>query len=162
MVFVLKTKLGVSVPPFGCMMATRHPPSISDVLYDGCRLCLARPSGPCSGGRDYASKNDGHLGRSNSEEKHARIVLGMVACEAPNAQGKAERLTTTTIRHFENMMATSCQSGITGEAAGKSSYVRWAFRLFRLFIAVGDADTPWHPQFFRPVNLESQRWDRRR
>ena len=28
---------------------------------------------------------------------------------------------------------------------------------FSLFMTVGDADTPWHPQFFRPVNLESQR-----
>ena len=26
------------------------------------------------------------------------------------------------------------------------------------WLAVGDAETPWHPLFFRPVNLESQRW----
>ena len=35
-----------------------------------------------------------------------RIVLAAVAREAPNAQGKAERLKAATVRHLEDMMAT--------------------------------------------------------
>ena len=112
-----------------------------------------------------------NLGRSPSAEKHVRIMLPIEAREGPNTQDKAERLMAATGHLFEDMMATCHPPGIAGEAAGESSNTKWAFRQLRkkygvelhqrhlnsVFMTVGDADTPGHPEFFSAVTFESQR-----
>ena len=82
----------------------------------------------------------------------------------------------TTGHLFEKMMATCHSLGIAGKVAGKSSNTQWAFRqhwkkcgvelhqrgLSSVFITVGDADTPRHPQltFYLHLALVSGRTPR--
>ena len=88
------------------------------------------------------------------------------ACESLNTRDRAEHLTAET-----GMMATCHLLGIAKQVSGNPSDTQSAFRqlwekygvkrrrhdLSSVFMTVVDPDTPWHPQFFRAVTLESQR-----
>ena len=66
-----------------------------------------------------------------------RVVCAVEDRERPNAQDKAERLMAAT-GHLEDVVATRHQPGVAA-----------------VFMTVGDADTPWHRQFFITVTFES-------
>ena len=91
-----------------------------------------------------------------------RIVLAMASFESLNTQDKGERLTAATGQLSSTWY---CWQGgwqiiqhpldlPTALEAGEESHRR---DLSSEFIAVGDADTFWHPQFFGTVTFESQR-----
>ena len=99
-----------------------------------------------------------------------RMVLALECLEGPNTQDKAERFMATTGHHLEEKMATYHSLGIAGKVAGKSSNTQWAFRQLwkkcglelhqRELSSVsgmdGDADIPWHSQFFSPVTVQPE------
>ena len=66
------------------------------------------------------------------------IVLAMEAREGPKTRDEAEHLMAATGHIFEDMIPPII-----------------LLVLLAVFMMVGDADTPWQPQFFSPVTFES-------
>ena len=89
-----------------------------------------------------------NLGRSSPAEKHMRIVLATEAREGPHSHDKAECLIAATGHLFNTVHPTSLGPS---DSFGRNTV--WNFTS-SVFMTVGDADTPWHPQFSSAVVFE--------
>ena len=97
------------------------------------------------------------------EARSFTLVLAMEAAE-PLARTKAELLRAAFGAHFAQMLITLHPANLPGETAGKAANLTWAVRrarehlaaqghnLARVLVTVMDADTLWHPRYFRALS----------
>ena len=98
------------------------------------------------------------------------LGLAVEAREGPNTQDRARRLVVATGHLLNDVVATCHPPGFAGEVAETSSNTQCASRQLwkkygvdftsSVLTTSGDADTPWHPQFFSAVTFEFS-FDRR-
>ena len=89
-----------------------------------------------------------NLGRSPQAEKHLRIVLATEAREGPHPHDKAECLIAATGHLLKTVHPTSFGPS---DSFGRNTVWNFTSSVFK---TVGDADTPWHPQFFSAFTFD--------
>ena len=83
-----------------------------------------------------------NLGRSPPAEKHMRVVLATEARKGPHSHDSR-------VSHCGNWF--TCSRQFTKNPFGPNTVWNFTSSVFK---TVGEADTPWHPQFFSAVMLE--------
>ena len=89
-----------------------------------------------------------NLGRSSPAEKHMRVVLATDARKGPHSHDKAECLIAATGHLVKTVHPTSLGPS---DCFGRNTVWSFASSVFK---TVGDAGTPWPPQFVRTVTFE--------